>query len=36
MLKGDLKSFIAKTNIKNKKLNGNKIRFNWTRRKRKG
>lgn len=36
MLKGDIKTFIAKINKKNKRINGNKIRFNWTRRKRKG
>lgn len=36
MLKGDVKSFIEKTNKKNKRHSGNKIRYNWTRRKRKG
>lgn len=36
MLSDDIKTFIKKINKKNKNLNGKKIRFSWTRRKRKG
>ena len=36
MLSDDIKTFVKKTNKKNKRVNGKKIRFAWTRRKRKG